>query len=121
GGVADAVVDLDTFLEHVREDQQVQQRREDRRADRLEAHLVEAQQLLAEQRVEALPGEARRRARRTARRLVADLLLGRVVLHQRVSFISCTNTSSRSVRCSSISSIVQPASRRPASTVSTSW
>ena len=57
--IADAPVEhRDVRLQHMREDQQVQQRRQHRRRDRLEAHLPEAQQLLVEQRA---PAAAQRR------------------------------------------------------------
>src|SRR5690606_33373396 len=93
GGVADAVEDLDTVLQDMPEDQQVQEGRDDRGGKRLEPDLGEAQHLLVEQ--------------------------GQEASHTRDSRMIDTNTSSRSACSSSISSMRQPASRSAASMGST--
>ena len=51
--VLDARVDGDATAQRVREDDEIEKRREHRRGDRLHLHLPEAQPLLVEERVEA--------------------------------------------------------------------
>ena len=117
-----AVEYRDPRRQHMREDQQVEERGEDRRRDGLEAHLPEAQHFLVEQRRPPMTAQqARQRGLGSAARRRTHWITFALCAHGAgASDMMRTNACSRSVSVSASSSIAMFSWRSAASRSSSS-